>query len=152
MADQPFIDIIIPNFNKAKYLDECLKSIISQTYKNWKVYLVDDNSKDNSLEILKKYEKFDNIKIFSLRDNQGPSYCRNYGISKSNAKFIAFMDSDDLWPSDKLEIQLKDMIKNNYNFTYTDFYFFFNDDLKKVKQANLPSIINYDKLRNVCIL
>ena len=73
MVNQPTIDIIIPNFNKAKYLDECLNSIINQTYKKWKIYLIDDNSNDNSSQILKKYEKFDNIKIFNLKENKGPS-------------------------------------------------------------------------------
>ena len=53
MVKLPAIDIIIPNYNKAKYLNQCLDSIISQTYKNWKIYLIDDNSNDNSLEILK---------------------------------------------------------------------------------------------------
>ena len=64
MVKLPTIDIIIPNYNKAKYLNQCLDSIISQTYKSWKIYLVDDNSTDNSEEILQKYEKFDNINFF----------------------------------------------------------------------------------------
>ena len=70
----PNIDIIISNFNKGKYLKECLDSIFKQTYKYWKIYLVDDCSNDNSQEILNKYEKLDNIKIFRLKKNQGPSY------------------------------------------------------------------------------
>ena len=67
MVKLPTIDIIIPNYNKAKYLNQCLDSIISQTYKSWKIYLVDDNSTDNSEEILQKYEKFDNINFFFKR-------------------------------------------------------------------------------------
>ena len=121
----PNIDIIISNFNKGKYLKECLDSIFKQTYKYWKIYLVDDCSNDNSQEILNKYEKLDNIKIFRLKKNQGPSYCRNLGIKESKSEFIAFMDSDDFWPENKLENQIKNMIFNNYKFTYTDFYFFF---------------------------
>ena len=145
MIDQPIIDIIIPNFNKAKYLDECLNSIISQTYKSWKIYLIDDNSNDYSRQVLKKYERFDDIKIFNLKENRGPSYCRNYGIEKSHSQFIAFMDSDDFWPKDKLEKQVKTMIKNNYSFTYTDFHFFFNDNLKKMKNSELPENFTYEK-------
>ena len=145
MADHPVIDIIIPNFNKAKYLDECLNSIISQTYKNWKIYLVDDNSDDNSSDILKKYEKFDNIEIFYLNENLGPAYARNYGIEKSSNEFVAFMDSDDTWPKDKLETQIKSMIKNNYQFTYTDFHIFFNDNSLKIKYSNLPLHFSYKK-------
>ena len=128
MVKQPDIDIIIPNYNKAKYLNQCLDSILSQTYKNWKIYLVDDNSNDHSTEILKKYENFENINFFLLKENKGPAFCRNYAIDKSSSEFIAFMDSDDFWPKDKLKKQINDMLKNDYNFTYTDYNFFFNDN------------------------
>ena len=74
MVNQPTIDIIIPNFNKAKYLNQCLNSIISQTYKNWKIFLIDDNSKDNSKNILKQFEGNKNIEIFYLDENKGPSF------------------------------------------------------------------------------
>ena len=77
-----------------------------QTYKNWKIYLIDDNSKDNSKEILKKYKRTNNIKIINLKENRGPAYCRNLGIKNSNSELIAFMDSDDFWPDEKLEIQI----------------------------------------------
>ena len=143
MVKQPAIDIIIPNYNKAKYLNQCLDSIISQTYKNWKVYLIDDNSKDNSMEIIQKYQNFDNINFFHLKNNKGPSFCRNYGIEKSSSEFLAFMDSDDFWPKEKLEKQINHMIKNNYNFTYTDFNFFFNDNENKASVAKLPLFFDY---------
>ena len=143
MLDQPLIDIIIPNFNKAKYLDECLKSIMSQTYRRWKIYLVDDNSSDNSKDILSKYEKYENINIFYLKENNGPAYCRNLGIKESNSELVAFIDSDDFWPKDKLEKQISTMMQKKYNFTYTDFYFFFNDkDEKKIK-TKLPFFYDY---------
>ena len=72
MVNQPTIDIIIPNFNKAKYLNQCLNSIISQTYKNWKIFLIDDNSKDNSKNILKQFAGNKNNEIFYLDENKGP--------------------------------------------------------------------------------
>ena len=145
MVNLPTIDIIIPNYNKGEYLEECLNSVIYQTYKKWKIYLIDDNSNDNSSQILKKYEKFDNIKIFNLKENKGPSFCRNFGIKESKSEFLAFMDSDDMWPKDKLEKQVSNMLKNNYNFTYTDFQFFFDDNLKKMKKSNLPLFFDYKK-------
>ncbi len=144
MVNNLTIDIIIPNFNKAKYLSQCLNSIISQTYKNWKIYLIDDNSNDNSKEILSKYQNIENIKIFNLEENKGPAYCRNLGIQKSNSELIAFLDSDDYWPEDKLEKQIKNMLSNNCNFTYTDYYFFFDDNFKEKKMTDLPSQYNYD--------
>ena len=68
MVNQPIIDIIIPNFNKAKYVKQCLDSIISQTYKNWKIYFIDDNSNDETKEVLKDFENIDNIKIIYLSE------------------------------------------------------------------------------------
>ena len=63
MNTTPLIDIIIPNYNKAKYLKECLESVINQTYKNWKIYLIDDFSNDDSRRILNDFRSYDNIKL-----------------------------------------------------------------------------------------
>ena len=143
MVKQPDIDIIIPNYNKAKYLNQCLDSILSQTYKNWKIYLVDDNSHDDSTKILKKYENIDNINFFLLKENKGPAFCRNYAIDKSSSEFIAFMDSDDFWPKDKLKKKINEMLKNDHNFTYTDYNFFFNDNEEKIKTVKMPLFLDY---------
>ena len=143
MVKLPTIDIIIPNYNKAKYLNQCLDSIISQTYKSWKIYLVDDNSTDNSEEILQKYEKFDNINFFFLKENKGPAFCRNYGIQKSESDYLAFMDSDDFWPKNKLEKQLNEMLKNDYSFTYTNYYCFYRDNEKNIKLVDLPLFLDF---------
>ena len=143
MVKQPNIDIIIPNYNKAKYLNQCLDSILSQTYKNWKIYLVDDNSHDDSAKIFKKYENIDNINFFLLKENKGPAFCRNYAIEKSSSEFLAFMDSDDFWPKDKLKKQINDMLKNDYNFTYTDYNFFFNDNEENIRTVILPFFLDY---------
>ena len=145
MSDLPIIDIIIPNYNKANFLEECLNSVISQTYKNWKIYLVDDNSNDHSQKILKKFEKINNFNFYYLKENVGPANCRNMGIKSSHSDYVAFLDSDDLWPTNKLEVQIKSMLENNYSFTYTDYSFFYNDDMKKQKLTNLPDIYNFKK-------
>ena len=115
------IDIIMPNYNKSEFLNEAINSVLSQSYKNWKLYIIDDHSSDNSSRILKKYRKNKKIKIFFLEKNRGPSFCRNFGLKKSNSKFIAFLDSDDYWKKNKLKNQINFMIKKNYPFTFTDY-------------------------------
>ncbi len=115
------IDIIMPNYNKGEYIDEAIKSVINQTYKNWKLFIIDDNSNDNSLKVIKKFKKNRNIEIILSKKNKGPSFCRNLGLKKSKSKFVAFLDSDDYWVKNKLKSQMNFMLKNNFHFSFTDF-------------------------------
>ena len=115
------IDIILPNYNSSKFLKQTLNSIIMQTYKNWKLIIIDDCSDDKTKNILKKYLKDKRIKIFWLKKNNGAGFCRNYGIKKSKSPYVAFIDSDDVWKKNKLEKQIIFMKKNNYSFSYTNY-------------------------------
>ena len=145
MVNLPTVDIIIPNYNKGKYLEECLNSVISQSYKKWNVYLIDDNSSDNSKEIIKKFRSYKNINTILLDNNLGPAYCRNLGIKNSKSEYIAFLDSDDYWPQNKLEKQLHSMKNNNYHFTYTDLKFFLNDMIDEMRFVHLPKSYIYNR-------
>ena len=120
------IDIILPNFNSSDFIKETIKSIIDQTFKNWKLIIVDDCSDKKTKSILKKFSKNKKIKIFWLKRNKGAGYCRNYAIKKSKSPYLAFIDSDDIWKKDKLETQLRFMENNNYLFTYTNYETFGN--------------------------
>ncbi len=115
------IDIILPNFNSSDYIKETIKSIINQTFKNWRLIIVDDCSDKKTKAILRKFSKNKKIKIFWLKKNKGAGFCRNYAIKKSKSLYLAFIDSDDLWTKDKLETQLRFMENNNYLFTYTNY-------------------------------
>lgn len=96
------ISVIVPIFNSEQYLEFCLKSIVNQTLKNIEIILIDDGNKDNTLILLKKYQKNDKrIKIIS-QNHQGSGVARNNGIKISKGKFIAFMDSDDLYPNNNI--------------------------------------------------
>ena len=130
------VDIIMPNYNKGEYLEKSIKSVINQTYKFWKLYLIDDNSTDKSISILKNYKKEKRIKIILLKKNKGPSYCRNIGLKLSKSNLICFLDSDDFWYPKKIEKQLIFIKKNNYNFIFSDYYFNKNKSLKNTKIAN----------------
>jgi len=123
---KPFVDVILPNYNKAEFLEDAINSVITQTYKNWHLYIVDDHSNDNSVKVI-------------------ASFCRNYAMRISKAKYISFIDSDDTWLSDKLEKQIIFMEKHNLSFTYTDYTPFFESFGKKKirKRTFLKDHFNY---------
>lgn len=141
------VDIIMPNFNKGQYLKEAIDSVINQSFKKWKLLIIDDNSSDNSKNILKKYIKRKNIKIFFLKKNKGPAYCRNLGLRLCKSKFIAFLDSDDLWMKNKLKQQLKFMEKNKYPFTFTDYLPVIQNKNKKIRlnKTKIDYYFNFKK-------
>ena len=137
--EQPKVDVILPNYNKVKFLEESINSVISQTYKNWHLYIVDDNSTDNSQKIINKFNNLDKVSIINLSKNKGPSFCRNYAMRISKSKYIAFIDSDDSWRNNKLEKQIYFMEENKLKFTYTDYTpFFEKNGKKKIKKRTFP--------------
>ena len=113
------IDIVLPNYNSHQFIVETIKSIINQSYINWKLIIVDDNSDKKTKNILKIFSKNKKIKIYWLKKNRGAGFCRNYAVKKSKSPYIAFIDSDDIWKKNKLKSQINFMTKNNYLFTYT---------------------------------
>ena len=132
------VEIILPNYNSESYLTETIDSIINQTFKNWHMYIIDDNSTDDSWSIIKKYSHLNNITIIRLGKNMGPSFCRNYAMRISKSKYISFIDSDDIWKKAKLEKQIDFMQQNNLLFTYTDYTPFFQTNGKKnYKKKNI---------------
>ena len=139
MLKERKVSIILPNFNSAQFIERTLNSILNQSYKNWELIIVDDNSNSETIKILKKFKKFKKIRIFFLKKNYGQGYCRNYAIKKTSSDFYAFIDSDDLWRKDKLKIQIDFMVKYNFDFTYTHYYTF-------TKKQKLNSILTPRKI------
>lgn len=117
---EELVSIIMPNYNGAKYLPETINSVLAQTYTNWELLFVDDCSTDNSLEIIRSY-KDSRIKILQNDKNSGAAVSRNYALREAKGKWIAFLDSDDLWVPEKLEKQIAFMETNGYAFTFTDY-------------------------------
>ena len=105
------ISVIIPTYNRCKLLIRSVRSVLKQSYKNIEVIVIDDCSTDKTEEYIKKI-KDNRLKYIKLRKNHGACYARNIGICKAKGEFIAFQDSDDIFYKDKLEIQLKNMLKN----------------------------------------
>ena len=138
IGEESFVDVILPNYNKAEFLEEAINSVTTQTYKNWHLYIVDDHSTDNSGQIIDKFANLKNVTIIVLNKNKGPSFCRNYAMRISKSKYISFIDSDDSWKNNKLEKQISFMEKNNLTITYTDYTpFFENNGKRKIKKKTL---------------
>ena len=112
-----FVSVIIPTYNRANFLKECMDSILEQSYQNFELIVVDDGSEDRTQEILSSYKR---IKVISS-ENKGVSHARNLGIKNAKYDLIAFCDSDDLWQKDKLKIQI-DFLRSHKNAVvcYTD--------------------------------
>jgi glycosyltransferase involved in cell wall biosynthesis len=105
----PTVSIIVPTYNSSAYIYETIDSLLAQTFKDYEIIIVDDGSTDDTQEKLKIYG--DKIK-YIYQSNQGPSVARNNGITLAVGKYIAFLDSDDLWLSEKLELQVNFMENN----------------------------------------
>lgn len=116
------VSIITANYNSERFIEYTIESIISQTYQNWELIIVDDCSTDKSVAIINDYIKNDTrIKLILLSENSGTGVARNKAIEMSNGSYIAFLDSDDAWLPNKLELQIEFMNKNNFNFTFTSY-------------------------------
>lgn len=129
------ISVVLPVYNGEKYLAEAIESILNQTYKNFEFIIVDDGSKDNSLEIIKKYEKQDNRIVVISRENRGLIATLNEGIEKSNGKFIARMDQDDISIKKRIELQHKFLLANDLDICGGDFITI--DENDKIKRKNI---------------
>lgn len=140
------VSIIIPLYNCSDFLYTTLNSVLAQTYQNWEVIMVDDNSSDGSFLLAKKFIEQDNrIKLSQLERNSGAAAARNTAIKAANGRFIAFLDSDDLWHPHKLEKQINFMLKNNYAFSYTA-YEKINEEGKVIGHVGAPMRLNYKQL------
>jgi len=108
------VSIIMPSFNKAKYISESVNSVINQTYIYWELIIIDDCSEDESQELIKSFaSNFDNIKAYFNPENKGANYCRNFGIENANGSYIVFLDADDLLTNHCIEDRMNVMNKNN---------------------------------------
>lgn len=147
------VSIITPVYNCEKYLEETIKSVINQTYEEWEWIFIDDKTPDNSVGIIEKYMNLDKrIKLVRMNENVGAAVARNRGIEKAKGRFIAFLDSDDLWNNNKLEKQVSFMINNNYGFTFTSYEVIDENSNSLNKIVKAKNIWTYkDALKNTLI-
>lgn len=117
---EDLVSIITPTYNCGKFINETIKSVLNQTYKNWEMIIVDDCSTDDTEKVVLKFDD-ERIKYYKLKTNSGAAVARTTAMQLAKGSYMAFLDSDDIWTEDKLEKQLNFMKKNNYVFTCTSY-------------------------------
>lgn len=142
------VTVIMPCFNSEQYIEMSIQSVIDQTYTKWELIIIDDCSKDNSPKIIKSFVELDNrIKYFNTSEPSGsPSKPRNIGIEKANGQYIAFLDSDDIWESNKLETQLKYFDDDLVAIVYSDYEKINEDGFQNNRIIISPLKLDYKKL------
>lgn len=141
--EKHLVSVIMPCFNSSKYIEQSIDSVLSQRYRNIELIIIDDASTDNSIDIINSYTDH-RIKLITLDKNHGAGFARNKGIDLANGRFIAFLDSDDIWKENKLELQIPFMLENRYALTYTYYQQFSAIGIGKKVQP--PLSVNYNEL------
>ena len=146
MNSNPKVSIIIPVYNTEKNLNQCLDSVVNQTFKDIEIICVNDCSTDNSLNILKNFALKDKrINIIDLKENKGVSNARNSGLNSAKAEFIVFIDGDDWVTTDHIEILYNQIKKYNTDFVCSDFYTY---DNKNILNTGIYVDVTYNKIIN----
>ncbi len=144
------VSIIIPYYKKKKYIKKTIDSIKLQTYRNFEVIIVYDDEDHSDLIFINKIIKTDNrIRLIINKKSLGAGRSRNVGISKAKARFIAFLDADDLWKKNKIKLQLNYMIKNNLDFCHTSYEILDKKNIKK-RVMKAKTFKNYKQLLFSC--
>lgn len=147
------ISIIIPVYNVSKYLDKCLQSVVTQTYSNIQIILVNDGSTDNSGEICDKWKKEDNRIEVIHKKNGGLSSARNIGIEKAQGKYLMFVDSDDIVSDNLCELLHNLLLENDADLAICNTYHIFDSDNFMFQRDNkIEMVYCFDKNEAICNL
>ena len=114
------VSIVMPSYNCGRFVRETIESVLAQTYSNWELLFVDDCSTDDTQAIVQSFED-SRIHYFRNETNSGAAVSRNRALREAKGRWIAFLDSDDLWLPEKLEHQIQFMDKNGYHFSYHEY-------------------------------
>lgn len=143
------VSIIMPSYNTAQYIEETIASVLAQTYTNWELIIVDDCSTDNTDEVVAQYLDDHRIRYLKNEKNSGAAISRNRALREATGKWIAFLDSDDLWNPQKLEKQIAFMEEHNYKFTCTDYRIQLNSQWLPYIYT-CPNKVTEFKMKNYC--
>lgn len=145
------VSIITPAYNSGRFISECIESVIAQTYQDWEMIIVDDCSSDDTQNIINNYtEKEQRIIYLKNEKNLGSAESRNIALRHAKGKWIAFLDSDDVWLPEKLERQIEFMRKNDYHFSYTNYCEIDENSRETGVLLTGPKIITENKMKAYC--
>ncbi len=141
------VSVVMPMYNSEDYIEKSIQSVINQTYPFWELIIIDDQSKDKSVSIVERYTKADKrIKLVQMAANVGVAEARNKGIQSAKGRYIAFLDSDDLWLTSKLAQQVEFMRTYQVPMSYTQYRQFTDTADKPGKLIDVEDRIGYREL------
>lgn len=145
------VSIITPVYNGEKFIAETIRSVRNQTYQHWEMIVVDDGSSDNTRQIVLSFQKEDErIRYISNDVNKGSACSRNIALRNAKGRWIAFLDSDDIWHPEKLERQVEFMLKNDCRFSYTNYCEIDENSEETGVLMTGPEAINKNKMLAYC--
>lgn len=144
------VSIIMPSYNTVNYIGETIESVLAQTYENWELIIVDDCSTDNTDEEVTSYLDDKRIRYIKNDKNSGAAISRNRALREAKGRWIAFLDSDDLWEATKLDEQIKFMKKNDYHFSYTNYIEIDEKSMPNGRIVTGPKKISKTGMYNYC--
>lgn len=147
------VSIITPCYNSDRFINECIYSVLEQTYIHWELLIVDDASEDSSKQLINAFvEKDCRIRSFFLEKNVGVAEARNVAISKAKGRYIAFLDIDDVWKKEKLTEQIGFMKHHDIAFSFSSYQPISEDGNQIFKEIEAPLIMDYNLfLKNTII-
>lgn len=137
------ISIVVPVYNAGNYIEKTIQQVQAQTYENWELLLVDDCSKDDSVDKIQPFLTDTRIRLIRQEKNQGAAAARNRGISEMNGDYLAFLDADDVWMKDKLSKTLAHAKKNSAHFVFTAYEFGDEEAKPTGKVVVVPEKLTY---------
>lgn len=144
------VSIIMPSYNTGRFIRETIESVLAQSYTDWELIIVDDCSTDNTDEVVAQYLEDGRIKYIKNQVNSGAAVSRNRALLEAKGKWIAFLDSDDLWEPNKLEKQIAFMQENDYHFSYTNYIEIDEESVPNGTKVTGPKKITKHGMYNYC--
>lgn len=152
--DDNLVSVIIPVYNSEKFIAQTIESVLMQTYHNYEIIIVDDCSKDNSAKIIREYMDKEKHLIYHLQEkNMGVAVARNTGIKLAKGRYVAFLDSDDLWREDKLQKQIEFMKQHDsIAFCYTAYDTVTETGKRRKGKIKIKAVVTYKDLLTKTII